>query len=185
MYTYIPLLLGLRPISLPSRLSRSSTEHQAELPVLYSSFPLANHFTHIVYICQSQSPHSSHPLFPNCVHMSIVPLTTLPFQGPSLCPHTGKLCPRSYHIISLLALSLTSSERPSWTILTTVAQASQYSLPFFLLSHSRTQYCMQFFACLACPTPLWQDVTITREGTYSLGPHSLQHPEENPVLRDT
>ena len=131
MYTYIPLLLGLPPISLPSCLSRSSTEHQAELPVLYSSFPLANHFTHIVYLCQSQSSQSSHPLFPNCVHMSIVPLTSLPFQGPSLCPHTGKLCPRSYHIISLLALSLTSSERPSWTILTTVAQASQYSLSFF------------------------------------------------------
>lgn len=53
------------------------------------------------------------------------------------------------------------------------------------MRHFRTQYCMQFFACLACPTPLWQDVTITREGTYSLGPHSLQHPEENPVLRDT
>jgi len=46
------------------------TEHRAaELPVLYSKFPLAIHFTHGSIFCQSQSPNSFHP-FPPCPSIS-------------------------------------------------------------------------------------------------------------------
>ena len=41
-YPYIPSL----PLSFLPTLSRSSQEYQSELPVLYSSFPLAIYFTH-------------------------------------------------------------------------------------------------------------------------------------------
>ena len=136
-----------------------------------------------MYICQSQAPNSSYPLFPNSVHMSVVPLTSLPFQGPSLRPHTGKL------LSQILPYNLSSCTQLDFlreTLMDHPHHSSPSLLyPLFLLSHFGTQYCMQFFACLACPTPLRQDVNVTREGTYSLGPHSLQHPEENLVLRDT
>ena len=44
MYTYIPALVDL-PLLSPSPACRSS-QHQAELPVLDSSFPLASYFTY-------------------------------------------------------------------------------------------------------------------------------------------
>ena len=50
------------------------TKHQAELPVLYSSFPLAIYFTHGSILFQSYSLHLSHLLFP------------------PLCPQVCSLC---------------------------------------------------------------------------------------------
>ena len=44
LYMYIPSLLRLPP--LPTLLLQVLTEHQAELPVSYGSFPLAIYFTH-------------------------------------------------------------------------------------------------------------------------------------------
>ena len=49
----------------PSRSHRATSW----APMLYSRFPLAICFTHGK--CQSQSPNSSHPLFPQGVHMSL------------------------------------------------------------------------------------------------------------------
>ena len=46
MYTYTPFFLSLPPPPTPSHPSRFITEHQAELPVLYSSFPLTIYFAH-------------------------------------------------------------------------------------------------------------------------------------------
>ena len=43
---YTPFLLSLPPPPTPPHPSRFITEHQAELPVLYSSFPLTIYFTH-------------------------------------------------------------------------------------------------------------------------------------------
>ena len=43
MYTYIPFLSDLPPTPTPIQVT---TEHQADLPVLYSGFPLAIYFTH-------------------------------------------------------------------------------------------------------------------------------------------
>ena len=54
--TYIPSLLYLPPTSRPANPSRSSQSNRAELPVLYSSFPLAIYFTqtctHMLYYYQ-------------------------------------------------------------------------------------------------------------------------------------
>ena len=56
MYTYIPSLLNLLPTTIPPP---RPSQHGAELPALYSSFPLA--ILHmIVNICQSYSPSLSH-----------------------------------------------------------------------------------------------------------------------------
>ena len=43
-YTYIPSLLSLPPCSIPPLWV--ITEHQAELPLVYRSFPLASYFIH-------------------------------------------------------------------------------------------------------------------------------------------
>ena len=43
MYTYIPTLWRL-PYTQPHSTPLVITEHQAELPVLYSNFPLTNYF---------------------------------------------------------------------------------------------------------------------------------------------
>ena len=45
MYTYIPSLLDLPPTSHPIPAILVPKEHWAELPVLYSRFPLAIHVT--------------------------------------------------------------------------------------------------------------------------------------------
>ena len=67
MYTYIPFLLDLPPTP-PIPLIYVITEHQAQLPVLYSMFPQAIYFTHgTVYMSilisqlvpPSPSPHVS------------------------------------------------------------------------------------------------------------------------------
>ena len=57
MHTYIPLLLDSLPILV-------TAEPWAELPELCSSFSLVIYLyiVSIVYICQAQSPNSSHPL---------------------------------------------------------------------------------------------------------------------------
>ena len=44
-YTYVPFLLSLSPNFHPIPLLQVVAEHWVELPVLYSKFPLANHFT--------------------------------------------------------------------------------------------------------------------------------------------
>ena len=52
------------PIPLPILLLQVITEHQAELPVRYSRFPLAVCFTPGSVPLQSQSPYPSHPPLP-------------------------------------------------------------------------------------------------------------------------
>ena len=56
-----PLPLGPPSHLLPIPALYVITEHQAELPVLYSSFPLAIYFTHgSIYISEkAMAPHSS------------------------------------------------------------------------------------------------------------------------------
>ena len=53
MYAYICFLWSLPP---PPSLSLVITDHQDELPVLTSSFPLAICLHIVVYICQPQTP---------------------------------------------------------------------------------------------------------------------------------
>ena len=52
---YIPSLLGFFPIKV-------TIAHQVEFPVLYSRFSLVICFKHRMYVFQSQSPSSPHPL---------------------------------------------------------------------------------------------------------------------------
>ena len=72
------------------------TEHQAELPVLYSSFPLAICFTHgSVYMSMLLSQFAP---FLCCVHQSVEPAWLLEslVWPPRVCPISqarGKLCP--------------------------------------------------------------------------------------------
>ena len=70
---HISLPLSLPPI--PSSLSSLQviSEHQVELPVLYSSFPLAIYCTHgsICQCCFSICPTLA---FPPCVHKSVEPM---------------------------------------------------------------------------------------------------------------
>ena len=49
MYTYIPSCLSLPPSPIPPL--KGITEHRAELPVPYSSFPLAG-LHMVVYVCK-------------------------------------------------------------------------------------------------------------------------------------
>jgi len=44
------------------------TEHQAELPASYGSFPLAIYLHMAVYMLQCYSVNSSHPLLPHSIH---------------------------------------------------------------------------------------------------------------------
>ena len=48
------------------------TEPQAELPVIYSSFPLALYLHKVLSVCQCQSLGFPHPLLPGCVHVSVL-----------------------------------------------------------------------------------------------------------------
>ena len=65
-YTSLPLGSPLSPAIMPSAL-QVITEHQAELPVLYSRFPPTIYFTHgHIYI--------RHHFFPNLSHLSSPPL---------------------------------------------------------------------------------------------------------------
>ena len=67
MYTYIPSFLDLPPNSPPH--PQAITEHRAELPVLYSSFPLSVSFTHgSVYMSLPFISCSPSPTIPR-VHM--------------------------------------------------------------------------------------------------------------------
>ena len=73
-YTYISCLLSLPPTPPCIPLLQVITEHQAELPVLYSNFPLASYVTHgNVYtpVLLSQSIHPTLS-FLCCVHKSIL-----------------------------------------------------------------------------------------------------------------
>ena len=54
-----------------------TTEHWVEFPVLYSRFSLLSILYIVVYICQSQSPNSS--------HSSFLPLVSLHLFSPSVC----------------------------------------------------------------------------------------------------
>ena len=69
LYLYIyPLPLGFHSQSSPNPPLSVITEHQAELFLLYSSFPLAGYFTHGCVICQSYSHNSSHSPAPTPCH---------------------------------------------------------------------------------------------------------------------
>ena len=71
VYAYIPSLLPLPPRSIPSL--QVITELQAELPVLWSSFPLAIYLTHggCMYVKPNLPIHPALP-FPTCVRKWIV-----------------------------------------------------------------------------------------------------------------
>ena len=70
VYAYIPSLLSTPPLRIPA--IRFITEHQAELPVLYSSFPLALYLTHGgVYVNNTFPVHATLP-FPCYIHISIL-----------------------------------------------------------------------------------------------------------------
>ena len=70
-YAYMPALVA-RPPRSPSHPSRSS-QHQAEIPVLDTSFPLASCFTYCsVYTSVPLSKFIPPRLHPHCVHMSIL-----------------------------------------------------------------------------------------------------------------
>ena len=72
MYCYIPSLLSLPP-TLPIPLLQVITKHQADLPVLCSSFPLAIHFTSgSIYIYQCYSLTSFQLPLPHRVLKSIL-----------------------------------------------------------------------------------------------------------------
>ena len=62
VYIYLLPLEPLSPYPIPPL--QVTTEHQALLPVLYGSFPLAVCFPHGAYVGQSYSPNSSHSLLP-------------------------------------------------------------------------------------------------------------------------
>ena len=88
MYTYIPSFLDLPPNPPPH--PQAISEHRAELPVLYSSFPLAVSFTH------------------GSVYMSlpIHPMLPIPYHTP--CPHVHAphlhlcSCPRTRFVCMIL-----------------------------------------------------------------------------------
>ena len=66
VYPHIPSLLRFPP-TLPTPPLQVVTKHQADLPVLCSSFPLAIQLHLVVYICQCYSLTSSQlPLHPQC-----------------------------------------------------------------------------------------------------------------------
>ena len=82
VYIYIAYAYVSPPIwaSLPTHIP-ALTEHQAGLPVLYSSFPLASCFTHdTVYVNATFSVHptlfSPSLSIPYCVHKSILQICT-------------------------------------------------------------------------------------------------------------
>ena len=57
----------------PFHPSGSSTEHQAELPLLYSNFPLASYFTHdSVYMSMLLSQFVLPSPSSHCVHLSVL-----------------------------------------------------------------------------------------------------------------
>ena len=86
VYTY-PLSLGppSHPLT-PIPPFQVIPEQQAQIPVLFSSFPLAI-LGMLVYLCQTQSPNSSHP------HL----------------PHPVSTCPFFYVCVSIPALQIGSS----------------------------------------------------------------------------
>ena len=78
MYTYVPSLLNLPYISNLLPLLQVITEHQAELPVLYGSFPQA-----------SYSAHGS-------VYEPVLFFQFVPPSSSLMCPQVHSLCPCLY-----------------------------------------------------------------------------------------
>ena len=72
MYTYIPSLLGLCPNPSPIPPFSVIREHLAELPVLYSSFPLAVYVAHGSIYESIPIPQFVHPPLPPLCPMSIM-----------------------------------------------------------------------------------------------------------------
>ena len=73
LYVYIFPLPLERPTHTTIPPMQVTTEHQAELPVLYSGFPRVVSLHLVVYICRCYSPNSSHLRLPTSgVHMSIL-----------------------------------------------------------------------------------------------------------------
>ena len=68
VYAYIPSLLSTPPLRIPA--IWFITEHQAELPVLYISFPLALYFTHGGVYVNNTSPVRATLPFPCYIHIS-------------------------------------------------------------------------------------------------------------------
>ena len=62
--TYTPSLLSFLPTPYPIPFLQVITEYGAELPVLYSTYPLAMCFTHGSGYCQHYCLSLSHPSFP-------------------------------------------------------------------------------------------------------------------------
>ena len=78
VYIYIPFLSSLPPTSAPIPPIKVIKEHRAELPVLYSSFPLAIYFTHgsVMHVNPTLSNRPSLSFPPLCpqIHSTSTPL---------------------------------------------------------------------------------------------------------------
>ena len=75
MHIYIPSLLDLPLTPTPIPPNQVTTEHRAELPVLYSRLPLGICFTHICTYVNPNLP--VHPCPLPCTHMSVLTSASL------------------------------------------------------------------------------------------------------------
>ena len=105
MDTYIPFLMDL-PLHHRHH-SSPLGHHRAELPVQYSSFPLALYARHAVHICQPQSPNLPHPPFLLlCSHVHVLHLHLYS------CFAHGFICSSFLNVLYiLLYLPMCSCER--------------------------------------------------------------------------
>ena len=98
LYVYIPFLLDLLPTSIPPPRSSQSTKLSSLCYTIASQQLSILHM--VVYTCQSQSPHLSHPPLLPCVHRSILYIC-VSISALEIC---SSAIARYFKVLSLISL---------------------------------------------------------------------------------